>query len=55
MGWASKYPKNRRESFDIYLAIYSGGFSSLLKGWLHKVGGPRATKADARIFVIYIP
>ena len=24
----------------------NGGFSSLLKGWLHKAGGPRATKAE---------
>mgnify|MGYP001803581653 CR=1 FL=1 len=24
----------------------SGGFLSLLKGWLHKAGGPSATKAE---------
>ena len=54
-GRGLKIPKNR-ESFDISLAICNfGGFSSLLKGWLHKAGGPRATKADGRMLVIYIP
>ena len=33
---------------------FSGGFSSLLKGWLHKAGGPRATKAE-EFLKIYIP
>ena len=33
--------------------IFSGGFLSLLKGWLHKASGPRATKAEEFLWFTY--
>ena len=46
--------RNSRDSFLKHVCVSdnikslrcSGGFSSLLKGWLHKAGGLRATKAE---------
>ena len=40
------------DCFDIFHLI-SGRFSSLLKGWLHKVGSLRATKAEECLWFTY--